>query len=617
MASERKSHAGTRLRRTLSLAFQSPLRKRERYGILIYAMVVVMAGAGKLTGGSVSVARQPTPPTCEERIHYPVYNSRDPRHNPEAASFSDFDLPENSQGTERRKRSFPIRSLRKVQSGLLALKSGMHRRPREQNARHSLPSTWSPAVPAVTAVSQDGNRGSSEREGAAVPLIASDVSTENEHGFGTDLYRTREVGSSTEELVHAYSSMIGTAITDDSAVDLPELDVGSNVRLDGETLHEVSEEEEAGGNFADSDTTREETKGPSITWDESHLNRFPSSHSNSGYIDSSSTETSSSSEESSDSRIITEANDALDALYLLDPSSNDRGSSPDVGPSIGFHRDVQEDKSTPDSPTLPPEEPARLRLNAEHSTFAGNNEQAGSEPQANEIETVEEVEQTEAKESQEQGQDEQQQQHPSEEAKEADSMEHTEPEEATMEASGEEKTNESSFLELVPTEITARPLEFLENITDTSSIQYTESRYSASLSNGDSSTSPTSARLSVDITYPVEYDELVTLPSLNIGDEYMYDDGKQNTFSPDQDCTPIKSDSMILRHGSVDTVRSIDRALSITMRNHSPQLVCPGSIYQQPPRQSPRVQSRLQRSRGTSDSEDGYLTYSMFQRQYG
>lgn len=186
-----------------------------------------------------------------------------------------------------------------------------------------------------------------------------------------------------------------------------------------------------------------------------------------------------------------------------------------------------------------------------------------------------------------------------------------------MEASGEEKTNKSSFLELVPTEITARPLEFLENITDTSSIQYTESRYSASLSNGNSSTSPTSARLSVDITYPVEYDELVTLPSLNIGDEYMYDDGKQNTFSPDQDRTPIKSDSMILRHGSVDTVPSIDRALSITMRNHSPQLVCPGSIYQQPPRLSPRVQNRLQRSRGTSDSEDGYLTYSMFQRQYG
>lgn len=187
----------------------------------------------------------------------------------------------------------------------------------------------------------------------------------------------------------------------------------------------------------------------------------------------------------------------------------------------------------------------------------------------------------------------------------------------TMETSPEERNNVCSFLQLVPTEITAKPLEFLSNMADASSAQYTESRYSASLSNENSSTSPTSARVSVDISNPLEYDELVTIPSLVIGDEYMYDDGKQNTFSPDQDRTPIKSDSMVLRHGSVETVPSIDRALSLTMHNHSPHIICPGSIYQQPPRQSQRVQNRLQRSHGTSDSEDGYLTYSMFQRQYG
>lgn len=181
----------------------------------------------------------------------------------------------------------------------------------------------------------------------------------------------------------------------------------------------------------------------------------------------------------------------------------------------------------------------------------------------------------------------------------------------------EEKSNSSSFLQLVPTEITAKALEFPENITDSSFVQYTESRYSASLSNGNTSTSPTSARLSVDISYPLEYDDLISLPSLNMGDEYMYDDGKQNAFSPDQDRTPVKSDSMILRQGSVDTVPSIDRALSLAARNHSPQIICPGSIYQQPPRQSQRAQNRLRRSRGTSDSEDGYLNYSMFQRQYG
>lgn len=40
MSSEKMSHAGTRLRRRLSLAFQSPLRKRERYAILGYVLVV-------------------------------------------------------------------------------------------------------------------------------------------------------------------------------------------------------------------------------------------------------------------------------------------------------------------------------------------------------------------------------------------------------------------------------------------------------------------------------------------------------------------------------------------------------------------------------------------------
>lgn len=290
----------------------------------------------------------------------------------------------------------------------------MHRRPREENTRHSLPGPWVP---------QDVNRGSSDREAEPFPSMISEVSTENEHGFGADLYRTRGNGSSTEELVNADTCVIGTAITHYSAVGLPELDIGSNgLRLDGETLHELSEEEEADGEIPDSETTRQESKGPSITWDEGHLNRFPSSHSNSGYIDSSSTETSSSSEESSDSRIITDANDALDALCLLDPSAEDTDSSPDIGPPVEIHHDVQEDISAPDSPTLPSETPARLRLDAENSTFAGDG-QAEPKAQAKEIDTVEEVEQDEAKEPEETGQDEQS--YSAEEAKGTEIVVHT------------------------------------------------------------------------------------------------------------------------------------------------------------------------------------------------
>ena len=383
-------------------------------------MCDVVVRCRELTGICVSVVRPPTPPTCEERIHYPVFNSRDPRHNPEAASFSDFDLPEGLQGTEKRKGSFPRRSLRKMQSGLLALKSGMQRRPREQkNTRHSLPASLVP-------VPQNVNRGSSDHQGESLPLMISEVSTENDHGFGTDLYRTvgnGGNGSSVEEPVNVRTCVIGAAITHESAVGLPELDVGSNgVRLDGETLHEQSEEEAADRNILDPETTGEESKRPSITWDEGHLNRVASSHSNSGYIDSSSTETSSSSEESSDSRIITDANEALDALCLLDPSTEDRDSGPNIGASAGFYRDVHEGTSAPDSPTLPSEVPARLRLDAEHSTIAGD-DQAEPKAQANEIDTVEELEQAGVRDTKESGQD--KQSHSAEKAEETELVSHT------------------------------------------------------------------------------------------------------------------------------------------------------------------------------------------------
>lgn len=172
-------------------------------------------------------------------------------------------------------------------------------------------------------------------------------------------------------------------------------------------------------------------------------------------------------------------------------------------------------------------------------------------------------------------------------------------------------------------DISANSLKALENIAGSSSGQYTQSRYSASLSEGNSSTPPTS--LCIDSPNPLYYDDLISLPSLNMGDQYFYADGKTTTYNPGQDRTPIKSENVLIRNGSIDSGFSsgfssgfnIERSISVSTRGHAPQLLGPGSVVQ-PPTCQPRLHNnRPRRSRGTSDSEDCYFTYSMFQRHYG
>lgn len=175
-------------------------------------------------------------------------------------------------------------------------------------------------------------------------------------------------------------------------------------------------------------------------------------------------------------------------------------------------------------------------------------------------------------------------------------------------------------------DISANSLKALESIADSSSSQYTQSRSSASLSEGNSNTPPIS--LCIDSPNPLYYDDLISLPSLNMGDEYFYADGKTTTYNPGQDRTPIKSENVLIGNGSIDSGFSsgfssgfnIERSISVSTGGHAhaPPLLGPGSVVQQPPACQPRLHNnRLRRSGGTSDSEDCYFTYSMFQQRYG
>lgn len=95
----------------------------------------------------------------------------------------------------------PRRSLRKARSGLLALRSGMQRRPLPGgHARRSdIPSIWS---------SRDSTEDSSDR----FPSSVSDASTEDDHEFGTGLYRTTRNSSSIEALKdHHHDPMPSTS----------------------------------------------------------------------------------------------------------------------------------------------------------------------------------------------------------------------------------------------------------------------------------------------------------------------------------------------------------------------------------------------------------------------
>ncbi|KAL2012813.1 hypothetical protein VTN00DRAFT_338 [Thermoascus crustaceus] len=143
------------------------------------------------TRRSKSVSSPATsPPTCEERIHYPVFNPQDPRHNPAAASSSwlrsgyNVSKTPSPQKPARWVQDLPGRSLRKARSGLLALTAGMrtHSTFRSKASRESFPEI-SPLYPLPEGFSVVPG-------GCVFPATVSEASTEEDPDFGVQIYRT-------------------------------------------------------------------------------------------------------------------------------------------------------------------------------------------------------------------------------------------------------------------------------------------------------------------------------------------------------------------------------------------------------------------------------------------
>ncbi|KAJ5915222.1 hypothetical protein N7454_011117 [Penicillium verhagenii] len=107
-------------------------------------------------------------PTCAERDHYPVFNPDDPRHNPSSTTpFRRQESHTSSSDSQKQQshwvQDLPRRSLHKARSGLLALRSGFLRRPRQNINIEDAPAH--------------------HRE-------LSSASTQEDLGFGVALYRT-------------------------------------------------------------------------------------------------------------------------------------------------------------------------------------------------------------------------------------------------------------------------------------------------------------------------------------------------------------------------------------------------------------------------------------------
>lgn len=274
----------------------------------------------------IRIVRPPTPPpTCEERVHYPIFNPHDPRHNPTAIPsqwiHGDYNFSEdssNTQNTGHWMQSLSEKSLRKARSGLSAIKSGIHRRPsvQQQSPRRNIPGLWM----------SSGSRGSSlDRPDSSFPSTISEASTDDEFEFGTDLYRTRCNGSSTWnlEIINRYLREIESshALAPDVHIDA---DIGpAGSRLEGETLNNFSEES------PDSEVTRLPSKTQTITCDDhAQVSPTPSFPSTSDSIIPSRPSTSSN--ESNISQLI-DATQAYEALCSLDHLAPDSPTNAEDG----------------------------------------------------------------------------------------------------------------------------------------------------------------------------------------------------------------------------------------------------------------------------------------------
>lgn len=120
-------------------------------------------------------------PTCQERIHYPVFNPQDPRHNPsDGRRFNSQNPSSDSQKQAHWVQDLQKRSIYKVRSGFLALREGLLRL-----------SSWNDSeiddTGSVFERAQSHENG--KKPGYGFSGI-SDASTQEDVSFGVGIYRT-------------------------------------------------------------------------------------------------------------------------------------------------------------------------------------------------------------------------------------------------------------------------------------------------------------------------------------------------------------------------------------------------------------------------------------------
>ncbi|PYH61426.1 uncharacterized protein BO96DRAFT_383618 [Aspergillus niger CBS 101883] len=110
--------------------------------------------------------------------HYPVFDPRNPRHNPSLAQGDYYPAgPSNPSRSVRWMQSLHKKSIRN--SGLLSFRPGFRRRPIPASHSDDIPSLWS----------STDSKGSSDQQGTLYSSTVSEASTEEDVEFGTDLQR--------------------------------------------------------------------------------------------------------------------------------------------------------------------------------------------------------------------------------------------------------------------------------------------------------------------------------------------------------------------------------------------------------------------------------------------
>ncbi|OJJ31123.1 hypothetical protein ASPWEDRAFT_682039 [Aspergillus wentii DTO 134E9] len=457
---------------SFSLALRSPGRKR------------------------IGIMRPPTPPpTCEERVHYPVFDPQDPRHNPTASPwYRDgyyISEPSRSPNSVRWMQSLPKRSLRKARSGFLALRSGIQRRPlsHDQVFQRDIPSIWSSSDWGGALFDQPENRPSS---------TVSEASTEEDFDFGFDLERTKCNCYSLERYLLDPPSSI--TLTDTAFP--PELNMEtygpSSLVSEENTLNNLRQE-----NTADLEKSEESPQKQATEQHDGLIDRTALYNETPNFIASTSP---SQSPRRSSIPQITGIQFAMEPLQMFDRTSTDRCQTNGTGhqphqPQL-FLAETLGDSSTEiteiveDLPSVEEYQLAETQQDALSTEILENNVETQQERRTNAS---------------------------------LPSLDHTD--------SGLAWVGGSSFVEQ-------------DNIN-------THVDHSVRFSDyNEDGTATDISSVSMDPWSPVGNDDLVSLPSVR--DEYFLLD-KSSDFRPDRGDTPIKTDRRIISDGSLHSGPGLDR----------------------------------------------------------